>query len=1232
MSRKLFIALFLIVAASLSVTAQIGFSNHEFIENKGQWDPRVNFKAGFGTGNFYIQQAGFTVLMRNASDLHRIHEFSHGGGLTSSPVQTASVKKTIKNTTSSSSSSALILHSHVYEVSFLGANDHVVLVPDKALPGFTNYFIGNDPAKWGAHCKTFQAITYQNIYPNIDVRYYTSEGQLKYDFIIHPGGDPGRIAMKYTGPDKLVIRNNELIIKTSVGDAHEGEPHTYQQTKTGRSALDCQYLLDKNNTVRFSIKNYDPAATLVIDPSLTFSTFTGSTSDNWGYTATYDAGGNFYSGSIVLDDGGDSGNGFPVSTGAFQTSFQGGDDSEGGGFKYDVGIMKFNSTGTTRLYATYLGGGGDEQPHSLIADNAGNLVIAGRTSSPDFPTVPNGAGGTYGSGGGFDIFITKLNADGSALIGSKKIGGSGSDGVNIQPKYVPPGGTISLRLNYGDDGRSEVILDGANNIYVASSTQSMNIGNGKDYPVTANAFQKLPGGGKQDGVVIKTDASVGNVLFSSFIGGNADDAAFVLALNPLNNNIYVGGGTASPNLPGTGSGPVISSTLQGSIDGFVSIISNDGSTLFKTSYFGVNPGVQVIYGIEFDAKGFPYIMGTTTGKWPVINAAFSQANGKQFIGKLKPDLSAYQYSTVFGKGDRYPDISPTAFLVDKCENVYVAGWGGGVDIDDKYSNSGTNGLSVTAGALKATTDGEDFYFFVLQKNAATQLYGSFFGQQNGAFGDHVDGGTSRFDKQGIIYEAICANCYGGAVFPTTANAWSPTNKTGTNGCNLAAVKIAFNFAGVSAGVKSGITGRYITKGCIPMDVILQDTIRNAKIYRWNFGDGSPDSVTTAYEVLHTYNSVGNFRVRLIAIDSNSCNVSDTTFIDLQARNDPGSLGFNSTKLLPCNSLSYRFDNISTPPAGKPFQSNSFTWDYGDGSPLVPAGTAPVTHSYASSGTYIVKLILTDTNYCNAPDTLSVPVKIFAVVKAQIETPLTGCAPYTAFFNNTSVAGQQFYWDFGDGTQSTDLNPTHLYSGTGSFTITLIAVDSATCNISDTTQITITIDPRPQAVFDTSPVPPIVNTPTVFTNSSIDATHYKWIFGDGDTALKASLDTVMHQYQKTGQFQACLVAFNDFGCTDTVCHPVDAIVNPLMDVPTAFTPGRFGQNGVIRVKSFGISSMIFRIYNRWGQVVFESNDPNYGWDGTYKGVPQPMDVYVYIVDAQFFDGTKGQKKGDITLLR
>jgi gliding motility-associated-like protein len=175
-------------------------------------------------------------------------------------------------------------------------------------------------------------------------------------------------------------------------------------------------------------------------------------------------------------------------------------------------------------------------------------------------------------------------------------------------------------------------------------------------------------------------------------------------------------------------------------------------------------------------------------------------------------------------------------------------------------------------------------------------------------------------------------------------------------------------------------------------------------------------------------------------------------------------------------------------------------------------------------------------------------------------------------------------------------------------------------------------PKPTADFTTRPVPAQYNTPTIFSNNSAGATHYVWFFGDGDSTQKNSADTVIHQYQATNTYNACLVAVNQSGCSDTTCHPVESLINPLLDVPNAFTPGRFGQNSIIMVKGFGIEFMDWKIYNRWGQVVFESNNPFIGWDGTFNGATQPIGVYAYTLEATFFDGTKTRRKGDITLIR
>lgn len=1190
--KKFYLPLFIFWAFLVPYSLQ---AQMEFVENKGQWHSNVQYRGDFTTGSFFLESKGFTVLLHQPKDLEKLAIATHGSSMEQKNALPADDK--------------IVLHSYAYKVQFLGASLKTMPMADKPANSYNNYFIGNDPKQWSSACKIFGAVTYPNIYPNIDLRYYSdASGKLKYDFIVKPGGNPAYIAMEYIGPQKISTANKELIISTPVGDVRELSPYSFQNIEGKSEEVECKYVV-RNNIVSFKVGQYNPNATLIIDPSIIFSSFTGSTADNWGYTATPGPDGSFFAGGIVFA------NGYPVSPGAIQSTFGGG-TQEGQAAGYDMAIFKFSPNGSNRLYATYLGGNGNEQPHSMIADAQGNLIIAGRSTSSNFIGSRQ-----IGVGGAYDITLTKLNATGTGIIGSVKIGGSANDGVNIEPKYpISNPGAISIRRNYGDDARSEVILDAAGNIYLASCTQSNN------FPIQ-NAVQTVNNGGSknQDGVILKFNSNLSTNLFSTYFGGSGNDACFVANINPINGNLYVAGGTESADLPGDKTG-VIGPAFN-TMDGFVTILTPTGSSILKTSYLGTS-GLDIIYGLKADRFGFPYVMGTTTGSWPVVNATFSNTGSKQFIAKLQPDLSAFVYTTIFGGASSEPKISPIAFMVDRCENVYVSGWGGGINSAQNYTNTNTFGMpEVNPLSGIPTADGQDFYFFVLEKNANAQLFGSHFGQ-NGGLGDHVDGGTSRFDENGVIYQAMCANCSRGVVFPTTAGVWASVNNS--LGCNEAAVKIEMNFTGVGASIQTNINAvKNKRNGCIPLYVRFSDTLRKGKKYYWDFGDGSPQIVTSSPDTAHTYVAVGNYLVRLISEDSATCNIRDTAYITIRAGNNRALLDFTSLKMPPCQSLTMQFTNTSVPTVGS-FGPRSFVWDYGDGSAPDTAGlTPPRLHTYAAPGSYNVTLTVIDTAFCNTPDTVTKTIRINPLVKAQFETPGLGCAPYTAVFNNTSLAGTSFLWDFGDGSTSTDVNPTHLYPVPGVYNVRLIATDPNTCNITDTSAyFTITVQAKPNAAFTWGPIPPVANTPVQFTNTSTGAVSYLWNFGDGESS---TVTHPSHQYNATGTYTAQLVAYTLAGCSDTFNLDVNVIIVPLLDVPNAFTPAQ-PTNNTVYVAGFGIAKMQWRIYNRQGLMVFQSSGIKQGWDGTYKGKLQPIDVYTYTLDVEFSDGKKQRKTGDITLLR
>jgi gliding motility-associated-like protein len=1171
------------------------FAQLELVENKGQWDKAILYRGDWNHGSVFLERTGFSVNLHQPEQHKKLSEAMHGG------------------ISSKEAESTLTMQSVFYRVELVGGNPNPEWISEKPLSSYNNYFLGKDPSKWAGNCRIFQAVTYRNVYPNIDLRYYSQGNEMKYDFLVHPGGDPEQILLRYSDPVQLALKHRKLLVQTPVGLVEERIPSSYQSNDDGqREEIGCKYKLN-GRWVSFQVKKFDPKKLLVIDPSILFSSFTGSSADNWGFTATPGPDGSLYAGGIVF------GAGYPSSPGAYQTTYAGG-VVEDGGAGYDISIFKFSSDGSRRLYATYLGGSGNEQPHSLIADSRGNLIIAGRSNSSNFPVLTNNPG----SGGGYDIILSKLASNGAALLGSVKIGGSNDDGLNIAGRNI--GGAVDTRRNYGDDARSEVTLNRDGKIILVSCTKSTN------FPTTGIALNGTnANAGRQDGLIIQYSSDLRQYEFGSYFGGDGDDACFVVSVNPINGNIFIGGGSTSNTLPRTISGVYQRNYQGGESDGFVAEIANDFGGLVKTTFMGTS-GNDIVFGLKHDRKGFPYIVGTTTGSWPILNANYQTPNSAQFISKLKPDLSGFIYSTTFGNGSREPNLSPIGFMVDRCENVYVSGWGGGINNNFGFSNGNTNGLPLLNPLNGVSSpDTKDLYFFVMERNANSLLFASNFGQFNlpgEPSGDHVDGGTSRFDDNGAIYQAICANCGGGQnPFPTTPGVWSRFNNS--SNCNLAAVKIEMNFAGVDASVRPVINSRVNdTSGCVPFRVDFTDTLQKGKTMYWDFGNGEKDTTRSPnFSTFTNYNVIGIYTAMVISEDSTSCNIRDTAFIIIKAGVNNARLDFRAVKDSPCTGFQFNFQNLSVPTEGV-FSSRSFVWNFGDGS--APDTALNPSHNFPREGQYMVILTLIDDYFCNAPvsDTLMLTVK--PLVEAKFRTDSVGCAPYSAQLTNLSGT-PTVLWQFSNGNSSTSENPVELFSNPGTYQVRLIATDSNTCNKVDTSDYySIRVSDKPDAAFTWSPNPPEINTPTRFNNQTTGAVRYQWFFGDGNTTTDVN---PTYQFNAEGDFTVTLVANNQVGCTDTFTTTVSARINPLLDVPNAFTPGRDGANSVIRVRGFGIAKMKWNIYNRWGQLIFQSTNPAQGWDGTYKGKLQPMDVYIYTLDVEFSNGNKiSNKTGDISLIR
>ncbi len=1186
-SRHFFLS-FLLTTLTLAVRGQAPL---EFIENKGQWGTWFNYKVGTRGGDVCLEPDGFRYIMADHDNNVKLDEFHHGK-ITTRPV----------------------LNFHCYKVTFEGAQKPQI-TGENPMKVYYNYFHGNDSSKWKTGIHPVRKVNYHGLYNGIDAEVYSDKGDVVYDFVVKPNADASQIRMKFEGQDAVQLRAQSVIIKTSVGDVVEMAPYAYQYVGNEKKEVTCKYRLH-NNVLTFSFPDeYDHSQTLFIDPTVVFCTMSGSTADNWGFTATYDDSGYFYNGGLVntIQYGGT----FPVSPGAFQLSFGGGFvgpiDST---YAADIGIIKYDPSGVNRIFATYLGGSGNERPHSMIVDGSGHLIVVGRTRSANYPVTA----GAYRTSiaGGTDIIVTKFNSTGTALLASTYIGGTGDDGVNFDSTEVIFG---QMKFNYGDDARSEVQVDKAGNVYMAGSTSST------DFPVTPGALASTLSG-MQDGVIFKMNPSLTTLLWSTYVGGNGSDAAYVLAFDTAQAAVYVAGGTTAGALHSTYQG--------GTADGFVLKFRNSPPyNLLKGTYVGTSNYDQV-YGVQVSGDDHVYVMGQSLGgSFPVTVPAASvfMPNSCQFVMKMDNLLTTDLISTVFGNG--HPDstnISPVAFLVDTCENVYISGWGGDLGLSSQTLATGTAvGMPTTSDAIRLTSPlGRDFYFIVLGPGMTSLRYATYYGRDcPGQLweGCHVDGGTSRFSRQGIIYQAMCANC-GGApgvipglscpnAFPTTSGVWSMVDSS--QNCNEAALKIAFNIGPVTTNVIAGPS----TKGCAPLTVTFTNLSTNVLTYIWDFGDGTTN--TTTFSPTHTFGAPGTYTVTLAAANANACfKTSDTARMVISVGTNMIVPGFTYTLVDSCGPYSSNFTNTSTDTVGTPI----YQWFFGDGSTYT--GTTPPKHTFPDTGTYVVTLIMTDTAACKSPDTVKHVLTFSSMAtSASFLIPDSIClgssiTPKVTLKNVNSIT-----WTFGDGTTTTVTDPTHLFGSIGSYTVTLIAANTGGCGGADTVTETIRVLPNPIANFTLAPTTPEPNVPTVFTNKSINAVKYLWDFGDNTTSTETD---PVHQYRKTGTYRACLTAYSLSLCPSTLCREAPADIEPLIGLPTAFSPNGDGENDILYVRGAAIATLDLKIFNRWGQLVFETNTQTKGWDGTFNGQPQPIDAYAYVLNATFIDGTAKQMKGNITLLR
>lgn len=1039
-----------------------------FIENKLQWPEAIDYMARVPGGRMAVNATSFKYFFLDYSRLEELHLRSHGNS-DEGPLPDDTVD------------------GHAVFVNFLGANPQVVPQAFGRSSAYFNYYIGNDRHRWASEAHAYDGMLYEGVYPGIDLKIYGSGENVKYDWIVAPGADPSRIRVSAEGADKMFLKNGSLFMTTSLADIIERKPYAYQIIGGRKVAVKCRLQLEANVTSFVFPEGFDPCYELVIDPLLIFSTYSGSTADNWGSTATPGEHGKLYSAGVTNEENGGR---FPATAGAYQTTSRG---------LYDIGILKYDSLGGTLLFATYLGGDNSESPHSLVMNASDELVLLGTTSSANFPATANAYSTSFSGGApeyhvvgynrGSDIVISRFNGTGTALLASTYIGGSANDGLN------PTGG--DLTRNYGDQLRGDVITDAEGNIYVSSVTSSRN------FFRDSIGLQPTYQGGETDAILFRMNAELTQMPWGTYLGGGGADAAHTLKFDSQM-NILIAGGTTSNNFPVTAGS--YQSAYNGGADGWIARVAAGGGAIMQATYTGT-PNYDQVYFLDVNAQGDVYVYGQTSGDFLVTPGVYSNPGSGQFVQKFDSALTVPVFSTVFGAGRHQPDISPTAFLVNDCNNLYMAGWGGLVNSETGFWDTGTTRMVTTPDAFQSTTSGSDFYFMVLTEDASELLYATFVGGTLSR--THVDGGTSRFDKNGIVYHSVCAGCAAfnassnpTSDFPTTSGAWSRTNNSFN--CNNAAFK--FDLSSLKARIRTNSEKRDmpgLSVVCIPNAIIFENHSIGGEIFEWDLGDGTTLSKTDSTFVIHQYEHAGKYLVKLRAIDQGTCTGVDEASVVV---------------------------------------------------------TANVAQSYLQD----------DADIC-----FGTPYKLQA----------GGAAAYS--------------WSSDDGTfASQEATPTVNPPDTTTYFLTLTEANG--CVRKDTVRINVVpgIDPD----FEWRKESDCLARPDIrvrnLTDSLQSADLLFFDFGDGITTDHVEEE---HSYEDDGVYAIRLVARRQFCVWEkTVSVPVFEML-----IPNVITPGTPGDNDVFTIRygrtegvtpgDYGFKVAV-KIYNRWGGLVYESNDYRYDWSG------------------------------------
>ena len=584
----------------------------------------------------------------------------------------------------------------ILKIAFEGASRAARMSAEGTLGGVSHYFIGSDPAAWQTNIPHYAKVRATDIYPGIDLVYYGNQAELEFDLVVEPGADPSQIVLAVAGARTLEIDpQGNLLADTGEGTLCFRRPTMYQGSGPHQRSVDGAFVLRGPNEVAFEVDVYDPGRPLVIDPAIVYATFFGSGGYEWISKIAVDSAGN------LCFAGATNSAGFPAAN-ALYPSYRGG--------MYDAFVTKLNAAGNALIFSTFFGGSSRDNASGIAVDAAGDIYLTGETSSTDFPLVSaiQGSYGGQGSVGFGDAFVAKMKGDGSALLYSTYLGGT------------------------GDEIGGGIAVDGSKNAYVIGATESGN------FP-TANAYQPAHRGGKYDAYVTKLNAGGSALSYSTYLGGGDDDAS-------------PGFGKCDIAVTSDGSAAVTSHTMSANFpvlnafqatpaggtyvgDAFITKLDPSGQSLAFSTFLG--GGLEDRgSAVATDAAGRVYVTGKTSSTdFPTVNpyqAVFAGGDSDAFVAAFGADGAALYATHLGGSGGE----DPSDITVNALGNSYVAGVTSSLNFPT---------VDHLQGALAGT---EDVFVTVFSADGSSLAFSSYLGGTGNDFARAV-----RLDGDGNIYVA-----------------------------------------------------------------------------------------------------------------------------------------------------------------------------------------------------------------------------------------------------------------------------------------------------------------------------------------------------------------------------------------------------------------------------------------------------------------------------------------------